>query len=83
MSTNNFIGMGRNPNPNVPDIPEGFGAALSKEPAARINFENLTDAQKTNVIRYIKSNNLTGTDAIDKINKAVESLKNNSIEFII
>lgn len=74
-----FIGMGHNPNPNVPDIPEGFGAALSNAPEAHYNFDCLSDAQKTSVIHYIQSNNTTGFDAKQKIDNAIESLKQNRI----
>lgn len=81
MSDKNFIGLGQNPNPNVPDIPEGFGAALFKEPEARTYFENLSDIEKTNVIRYIQSNNLTGDEARNKISNAIRSLKNNTLNF--
>ncbi|WP_461612324.1 hypothetical protein [Clostridium sp. Marseille-QA1073] len=82
MSNKNFIGMGHNPNPNVPDIPEGFAMALLQEPDARTSFQNLSDEQKTNVIRYIQNNNLTGTEAKNKINNAIKNLNNNSIDFI-
>lgn len=82
MSETNFIGLGRNPNTNVPDIPEGFGAALSKEPEARYYFDILSDVQKTSVIKYIQSNNTTGNDARYKINNAVTNLKNNSLRFL-
>ncbi len=81
MSRNNFIGLGHNPNPNVPDIPEGFGAALSNEPKALKGFENLSDAQKTAMIEYIQSNNATGNDARIKINDAVNKLKKQTFEF--
>jgi len=80
MSGENFIGLGHNPNPNVPDIPEGFGAALSREPEARSCFENLSASQKTTVIQYIQSDNITGGDARNKINHAVASLKNNTFD---
>ncbi|WP_454053407.1 hypothetical protein [Clostridium sp. Marseille-Q7071] len=82
MSDKNFIGMGHNPNPNVPDIPEGFAMALLQEPDARASFQNLSDEQKTNVIQYIQNNNLTGIDAKNKINNAIKNLNNNSIDFI-
>ncbi len=81
MNDKNFIGLGHNPNPNVPDIPEGFGSELSKEPEARTYFENLSDIEKTNVIRYIQSNNLTGDEARNKISNVIKSLKNNTSDF--
>lgn len=76
-----FIGMGNNPNPNVPDIPLGLGMALFQEAEARKNFEALSDSQKTKVINYVQSGNATGGDAKDKIMGAVEKLKNNSFDF--
>jgi uncharacterized protein YdeI (YjbR/CyaY-like superfamily) len=82
MNDKNFIGMGHNPNPNVPDIPEGFAMALLQEPDARASFQNLSDEEKTNVIRYIQNNNLTGTDAKNKISNAIKNLNNSSIDFI-
>ena len=82
MSGEHFIGLGHNPNPNVPDIPEGFGSALFKEPEARANFDHLSDIQKSNVIRYIQNHNITGDDARSKIHNAVMHLKNNTLDFI-
>lgn len=82
MDDKNFIGLGHNPNPNVPDLPEGFGAALSKEPEAHYYFDNLSNIQKTNVISYIQSNNATGYDARNKINDTINNLKNKQIDFI-
>lgn len=82
MNDKNFIGMGHNPNPNVPDIPEGFAMALLQEPDARVSFQNLSDEEKTNVIHYIQNNNVTGVDAKNKISNAIKNLNNNSIDFI-
>lgn len=81
MSDADFIGLGHNPNHDVPDIPEGFGAALSKEPEAHHYFDSLSVVQKASVIQYIQSNNETGDDARNKINNVVTSLKNNSLDF--
>ena len=81
MSDKDFIGLGHNPNSSVPDIPEGFGAALSKEPEAQYYFNCLSDAQKTNAIEYIQSNNLTGDEARQKIDKVVNNLKNKNFDF--
>lgn len=61
MSDDGFVGIGHNPNPNVPDIPEGFTAALTEDSSARICFQGLSDTQKTNVIKYIQSNNVLVT----------------------
>ena len=83
MNDNGFIGLGQNPNPNVPDIPEGFGVALFNDAEARHFFESLNDVQKTNVIRHIQSNNMTGEQARNKIDNVVKSLRNNTVDFTI
>ncbi len=82
MSDARFIGLGRNPNPDVPDIPEGFGAALSGEPEARVFFESLSDAQKSAVIFHIQNNNTTGSAASSKITNTVAGLKRNNLDFL-
>jgi len=79
MNENNFVGMGHNPNSNVPDLPEGFAMALLQDSDARTHYESLSDVQKANVIQYIQSNNQTGYEAKDKINHAIENLKNNRL----
>ena len=81
MNNNNFIGLGHNPNSNVPDIPEGFGAALSKEPEAQYYFSCLSDTQKTDLINYLQNNNETGDGARSKIEKVVHNLKNRNFDF--
>lgn len=82
MNNKNFVGMGHNPNPNVPDLPEGFAMALLQDSEARTHYESLTDMQKTNVIRYIQSNNQSGYDAKNKIESAIDNLKNNNSGFV-
>ena len=81
MNDKNFVGMGHNPNPNVPDLPEGFAMALLQEPDARDRYETLNDMQKAKVICYIQSNNESGNEAKEKINIAINSLKNNNLGF--
>lgn len=81
MNDKYFVGMGHNPNPNVPDLPEGFAMALLQDSDARTNYENSTDMQKTNVIHYIQSNNQSGVDAKVKIINAIENLRNNNLGF--
>lgn len=76
-----FIGMGPNPNPGVPDIPLGLGSALSRSPEAKQSFANLSDEQKTRLIGFIQANNTTGTQAKQKIHSAVENLKNGNTSF--
>ena len=73
-----FIVMGRDPNPNVPDIPLGFGMALMQEAEARNRFEHLNDSQKTRLIHYIKDN-ATGREAKGKIADVVEQLKHDAL----
>ena len=77
-----FIGMGHNPNPNVPDIPLGFGIALLENAGARSYFESLSDEQKTKVINHIHDGNKTGQDARRKINETLESLEKRNINFL-
>ena len=77
----NFIGMGNNPDPAHLDIPLGFGMALFQEAVARRNFENLSNDRKDDVVRYLQSGNVTGQDAKEKIETAVENLKNNNTGF--
>lgn len=76
-----FIGIGPNPNPNVPDIPLGFGMALFQEAEARTYFESLSDQQQANVIRYVQENNVSGDDALYKISNTIEHLKNHTLNF--
>jgi len=76
MNNNDFyIGMGHNPNPNVPDIPEGLSMALHNDTKAREAFQKLNDTQKSDLIHYIQSNNQTGFDAKNKIEDAMEELR--------
>jgi hypothetical protein len=81
-NNNGFIGMGANPEPGVPDIPLGLGMALFQDAQARGNFENLSAAQKTGVIKYIQTGNVTGNDAKMKIRNAVKNLRSNNIDFV-
>ena len=78
----NFIGMGRNPDPDVPDIPLGLGMALFQDAKARDFFEGLSDQMKTDVINYVQNGNATGEDAKRKIASAMEGLRNNTINFV-
>ncbi len=75
-----FIGMGHNPNPNVPDIPLGLGMSLMQQPAARSCFENLGDSDKTRLIGYIQSCS-DARDAKKRIKTAVQNLSNNDTSF--
>ena len=81
INKNDFIGMGHNPNPEVPDIPLGLGMALFQTPEARSSFENLSNEDKTRLINYVQSNNSSGIDAKQKIYSAVDNLKNGNTSF--
>lgn len=76
-----FIGMGKNPNPNVPDIPLGLGMALFQEPGARQYFESLSDSQKTKIISYVHDGNETGQEVQEKITQTIDGLKRGSLNF--
>ena len=71
MST--FIGLGHNPNPNVPDIPMGFGMELMQNPKAWEAFGNLPDSEKTRIIEEIQTAQ-TGDQAKTNIEQAIEEL---------
>jgi len=77
---NSFIGMGHNPNPNVPDIPMGFGMGLFQQPQARSFFERLSDDEKTRLIGYIQSS-VSGEDAKRRIDTAIENLRASNKSF--
>ena len=69
----NFIGIGKNPNPNVPDIPLGFGMELAQNPKAMNAYGNLTNAQKSQMIGYIQSS-ATGEEAKARITHTLNML---------
>lgn len=69
----NFIGIGKNPNSNVPDIPLGLGMELAQSPQAMDAFGRLTNEQKTQMIRHIQAST-TGDEAKERITQAVNSL---------
>ena len=71
--TDSFIGVGKNPNPNVPDIPLGFGMELAQNPAAMTAYGSLSDAEKTRMIGHIQAS-ATGDDAKERIRQAVNQL---------
>lgn len=64
------------------DLPTGLGAALYQNTDAMKCFESLTNAQKANVISYVRSHDGTKEDAKQKISDAVEQLQNYSTGFI-
>ena len=68
-----FIGTGKNPNPNVPDIPLGFGMELAQNPQAMSAFGQLSDERKTSLIKHIQGAS-TGQEAKDRIAQAISGL---------
>ena len=70
---NAFVGMGRNPDPEMPDIPIGLGMRIADNPAAMASFSKLGKEQKKQLIHYVQSAG-TGDDASRRIRKAVDSL---------
>lgn len=73
MNADKFIGTGKNPNPNVPDLPLGFGMELAQNPKAADAFGHLTDEQKTAIINRIQSS-ATGKQAKDSIVREINEL---------
>jgi len=71
----NFIGMGENPNPNVPDIPMGFGMELMQNPKAWDEFGKLSDEEKTKLIKTLQGAP-TGEEAKKRVTDAIEKLEN-------
>lgn len=69
-----FIGMGANPEPDVPDIPLGLGMALAQDPEAMNGYGNLNSREKTDLISYIQASQ-TGADAKQRIASVVKNLK--------
>jgi uncharacterized protein YdeI (YjbR/CyaY-like superfamily) len=76
MANSPFIGTGNNP--EGPDLPLGFGMRLAQEPGAMNMFGVLDDAAKSRIISYIQSS-ATGSDAENRIENAVASLRDGRI----
>lgn len=74
-----FLGTGRNP--EGPDLPLGFGMLLAQEPEAVTRYGQLTNEQKSSVIRYIQSG-VTGEDAKNRIANAVYGLRDGNMSFL-
>ena len=75
---NSFIGIGRNPDPDVPDIPLGLGMELMQDSDARHGFEMLDSIKKTRIIEYIQRS-FDGDDTKDRIRKVITKLGDGSI----
>ena len=73
--SDNFIGMGENPNPDVPDIPMGLGMELMQNPKAWEQFGRLTDWEKTELIYSVEGAE-TGPEAEKRVMEAIERLEN-------
>lgn len=69
----NFIGTGKNPNHDEPDLPLGLGMELAQSPTAMDAFGRLTGTEKTQMIRHIQASS-TGDEAKERIAQAVSSL---------
>lgn len=69
----NFIGTGKNPNHDEPDLPLGLGMELAQSPTAMDAFGRLTGLQKTEMIRHIQASS-NGNEAKERITQAVRSL---------
>lgn len=76
MTNSPFIGLGHNP--EGPDLPLGFGMRLAQDPAAMDTFGALDREQKNRVISYIQASH-TGSDAENRIESAVNSLRDGNI----
>ncbi len=76
-NSDTFIGIGKNPNPNVPDLPLGFGMALAQNSNAQSAFGALSDGEKTEIINGIQGA-ATGDDAKRRIADAVSRLSEKS-----
>jgi hypothetical protein len=80
VENHSFIGLGKNPDPNVSDIPIGFGMELMQNSEARSNFDKLNDNEKNQLINYIQNNN-SSDEAKNKISISIENLKKGNINF--
>ncbi len=80
MDKASFIGMGRNPDPDVRDIPLGFGAELAQNTAAHNSFAHLSDEQKNTLIAYVKGG-ASADDAKNRLATAIEELAKGNASF--
>ncbi len=82
MNKDSFIGLGKNPNPHVSDIPVGFGMELMQNGEARKNFESLSDMDKNKLIGYIQGG-VTGDEARLRIDNSIKNLNSGNLNFFI
>ncbi|MDR1101275.1 MAG: YdeI/OmpD-associated family protein [Clostridiales bacterium] len=71
----NFIGTGKNPNPNEPDIPLGLGMELAQNPKAMENFGKMSAERRADIINRVQ-NAKTGEDAKTNISQVISELSN-------
>ncbi len=76
--SNNFIGIGKNP--NGPDLPLGLGMELAQNPKAMNAFGTMTNEQKAALISHIQGAT-TGEEAKQRIAEAIHKLNNNQTQF--
>jgi len=69
-----YVGMGRNPEPGVPDVPLGLGMALMQDSGALTAYGELTAEQKAGTVAYVQGA-VTGEDAKERIAAVVSRLK--------
>lgn len=75
-----FVGMGRNPEQGVPDMPLGFGFSLAEHENAMNTYASLTNEQKTQVIQYVEGGR-TGEEAKARVTNAVKMLGDGDTSF--
>jgi hypothetical protein len=75
MANSPFIGTGSNP--HGADLPLGFGMRLAQDPQAMDTFGAMDQEGKERVISYIQCA-CTGDDAMERLENAVNALKNNN-----
>lgn len=63
------------------EMPIGFALSVGINQDAQKYYANLNINTKKQIKEYIK-NNITGDEALEKINIAVNSLANNSLDFL-
>lgn len=74
--TQSFLGQ----NPEGLEMPVGLGMQLAQDTEAMTRFGRLSQAQQQAVVRYVQSG-ATGDDAKNRVDEAVERLKNGDIQF--
>ncbi len=81
MKDDSYVGIGKNPNPDMPDIPVGLGMNLMQDADAMNHFNSLSNQRKKDVIKYIQQSN-SGDDARYRIKNAICHMHNNDTNFL-